>query len=214
MRKGSGGSQVITVLSNSGSKGGSYTLDLYNHGYSSGTALVEVYTCSSIQVGSNGNIPVPMVSGLPRVLVPASWVMGSGLCGSSSSTTLTTTTRTTTSTGSASSTSACTSATALPITFNEKVTTSYGESIFLVGSIPQLGNWNTGNAVSLSASGYTSTNPVWSVTVNLPVGTSFQYKYLRKNQDGSVVWESDPNRSYTVGSSCAGAEASASDSWR
>jgi 1,4-alpha-glucan branching enzyme len=94
------------------------------------------------------------------------------------------------------------------------VTTSYGESIFLVGSIPQLGNWNTGNAVPLSASGYTSTNPVWSVTVNLPVGTSFQYKYLRKNQDGSVVWESDPNRSYSVGSSCAGAEASASDSWR
>ncbi|GAB1213129.1 hypothetical protein ATERTT37_002278 [Aspergillus terreus] len=47
MRKGSGGSQVITVLSNSGSNGGSYTLDLYNHGYSSGTALVEVYTASS-----------------------------------------------------------------------------------------------------------------------------------------------------------------------
>ncbi|KAL5356598.1 glycoside hydrolase superfamily [Aspergillus floccosus] len=214
MRKGSGGSQVITVLSNSGSNGGSYTLDLYNHGYSSGAALVELYTCSSVQVGSNGNIPVPMASGLPRVFVPAAWITGSGLCGSSSSTTLTTTTRTTTSSSSGSSTSACVSATTLPVTFSEKVTTSFGENIFLIGSIPQLGNWNTGNAVPLSASGYTVTNPVWSVTVNLPVGTSFQYKYLRKKQDGSVVWESDPNRSYTVQSSCTEVESRVSDSWR
>ncbi|KAL2867445.1 alpha-amylase [Aspergillus lucknowensis] len=87
MRKGSGGSQVITVLSNSGADSGSYTLTLGNHGYSSGATLVEVYTCTSIQVDSNRNGAVPMASGLPRVLLPSPWITESGLCGGSSTTT-------------------------------------------------------------------------------------------------------------------------------
>lgn len=215
MRKGSSGSQVITVLSNSGSSGGSYTLNLNNHGYSSGAQLVEIYTCSSVQVDSNGNMPVPRASGLPRVLVPSSWVTGSGLCGTSSGTASGTTTLiTTTSQVSSSTSSTCVAATSLPIAFTEKVTTSYGENIFITGSITQLGNWNTANAVALSASQYTSANPVWTVSLDLPVGTTFQYKFIKKEQDGSVIWESDPNRSYTVGNGCTGVKLAVSDSWR
>lgn len=224
MRKGSSGSQVITVLSNSGSNGGSYTLNLNNHGYSSGAQLVEVYTCASVQVDSNGNMPVPMASGLPRVLVPGSWVTGSGLCGTSSgtpsgATTLITTTSqvkssSTSSQVSSSTSSTCVAATSLPIAFTEKVTTSYGESVFITGSISQLGNWNTANAVALSSSQYTSANPVWTVSLDLPVGTTFQYKFIKKETDGSVVWESDPNRSYTVGNGCTGVKLAVSDSWR
>ncbi|PCG89426.1 Glycoside hydrolase, superfamily [Penicillium occitanis (nom. inval.)] len=216
MRKGSSGSQVITVLSNSGSSGGSYTLNLNNHGYSSGAQLVEIYTCSSVQVDSNGNMPVPMASGLPRVLVPSSWVTGSGLCGTSSGTASGTTTliTTTTSKVSSSTSSSCVAATSLPIAFTEKVTTSYGEKVFITGSITQLGNWNTANAVALSASQYTSANPVWTVSLDLPVGTTFQYKFIKKEQDGSVIWESDPNRSYTVGNGCTGVKLAVGDSWR
>lgn len=214
MRKGSSGSQVITVLSNSGSNGGSYTLNLNNHGYSSGAQLVELYTCASVQVDSNGNMPVPMASGLPRVLVPSSWVTGSGLCGRSTVTPSGTTTLITTTSQVSSSTSSCVLATSLPIAFTEKVTTSYGENVFITGSISQLGSWNTANAVALSASQYTSSNPVWSVTINLPVGTTFQYKFIKKEADGSVVWESDPNRSYTVGNGCTGVTQTVSVSWR
>jgi glucoamylase len=101
----------------------------------------------------------------------------------------------------------------LAITFNEQKTTSYGENIYIVGSIPALGNWNTANAVALSASGYTASNPKWTVTISFASGTSFNYKYIKKAQDGSVVWESDPNRSYTVGSTCGGS-ATQNDSWR
>jgi glucoamylase len=31
--------------------------------------------------------------------------------------------------------------------------------------------------------------PVWSNAVNLPASSSVQYKYYRKNADGSVTWE-------------------------
>jgi alpha-amylase len=94
------------------------------------------------------------------------------------------------------------------------VATSNGENIFLSGSIDQLGNWDTSKAVALSASGYTSSNPVWSVKLDLHAGTYFQYKFIKKGQDGSVMWESDPNRSYTLPSGCVETAISIADSWR
>jgi glucoamylase len=68
--------------------------------------------------------------------------------------------------------------------------------------------------VALSASKYTSSNNLWYVTINLPAGTTFEYKYIRKESDGSFVWESDPNRSYTVPSACGVSTATEEDTWR
>lgn len=110
--------------------------------------------------------------------------------------------------------SACSTPTAVAVTFNEIATTNVGENIFLSGSIAQLGSWNTDSAVSLSANDYTPSNNLWFATLSLPAGTSFQYKYLRKESGGSIVWESDPNRSYTVPSGCDAATATENDTWR
>ncbi|KAJ5772754.1 hypothetical protein N7457_007650 [Penicillium paradoxum] len=214
MKKGSGGSPVITVVSNRGSSGSSYTLWLGGTGYSSGAKLMELYTCTSITVDSNGNAAVPMASGLPRVLVLASSVSGSGLCGNPVPTS-TTTTATATQTTSTATGTGCTQATALPVLFKELVTTSYGQDIYIAGSISQLGSWDTGKAIALSADGYTSSNPLWQATITLPVGTKFEYKFIKKTSgSSSVTWESDPNRSYTVPSGCAGTTATASATWR
>ncbi|PPQ73977.1 hypothetical protein CVT25_006079 [Psilocybe cyanescens] len=83
------------------------------------------------------------------------------------------------------------------VTFQVTATTIYGENIFLVGSISQLGSWAPASAIALSPASY----PVWSGTVTLPAGTTFEYKFIRKNTDGSFSWESDPNRQATVASS-------------
>lgn len=99
------------------------------------------------------------------------------------------------------------SGTVVAVTFNELVTTQVGQVIKVVGSIPELGNWNAGSAVALSASGYTSSNPLWSATLNLAAGTTFQYKFINVASNGAVTWESDPNRQYTVA-------AIANSSWR
>jgi glucoamylase len=92
-------------------------------------------------------------------------------------------------------------------TFNENATTYYGQNVFVVGSIPALGSWNTSQSVALSSAGY----PVWSAAVSLPANTTFQYKYIKKNPDGSITWESDPNRSYTTPAS---GSVTLNDSWR
>ncbi|MES2933170.1 MAG: carbohydrate-binding module family 20 domain-containing protein [Pseudomonadota bacterium] len=69
--------------------------------------------------------------------------------------------------------------------FNATATTAWGQNVFVTGNIAALGNWNTGSAVALNAATY----PVWKATVAMPASSVVQYKYIRKNADGSVTWE-------------------------
>jgi glucoamylase len=107
----------------------------------------------------------------------------------------------------------CAIATSVAVTFIETVTTNFGETIKIVGNIPALGNWDTSKAVALSASDYTSSNPVWKATISLTAGQDIQYKYINVKKDGSVTWEKDPNRTYTVPKTCA-TKATKTDKWQ
>jgi len=80
------------------------------------------------------------------------------------------------------------------VLFSVNATTTYGENVFVVGSVPQLGNWDPSNAIPLDPVNY----PVWGATVYLPPTTMFQYKFIRKESNGNVVWESDPDRQATM----------------
>lgn len=100
------------------------------------------------------------------------------------------------------------------MTFDAIVTTNYGENVYIAGSVAALGSWDTSSAVALSADKYTSSNHLWYGTVTLPAGQSIQYKYIKKESDGSIVWESDPNRSYQVPKSCGVTTAEVDDTWR
>ncbi|MFJ8311440.1 MULTISPECIES: carbohydrate-binding module family 20 domain-containing protein [unclassified Streptomyces] len=92
-------------------------------------------------------------------------------------------------------------------TFHENKTTVWGQNVYVVGSIPALGNWAPGSAIPLSSATY----PVWSTTVSLPANTPFEYKYIVKDGSGNVTWESGGNRSHTTGSS--GSE-TLDDTWK
>ena len=89
MRKGFNGSQTITVLSNLGAEGVVYILNLTGSGFAAGEKLTELLSCGTATVDANGDIALPMQSGLPRVLYPSTLLPGSGLCGASGSTTTT-----------------------------------------------------------------------------------------------------------------------------
>ncbi|MEU8007675.1 carbohydrate-binding module family 20 domain-containing protein [Catellatospora sp. NPDC049111] len=101
--------------------------------------------------------------------------------------------------------SACAS---IAAAFSVSATTAWGQNVYVVGSIPALGNWNTANAVALSSAAY----PVWTATITLPTSTTFAYKYIKKDAAGTVTWESDPNRSRTTPTTpCT---ATYADTWR
>ncbi|KAF9240108.1 CAZyme family GH15 and CBM20 [Penicillium roqueforti] len=122
-------------------------------------------------------------------------------------------TTTTTSAKTTSTTAPCTTPTAVAVTFNVIATTVYGQNIKLAGSISELGSWSPSSAIALSSSLYTTSNPLWFVTVTLPVGTGFTYKYIQVASDGTITWESDPNLSYTVPTTCGTTAVTISDTW-
>jgi glucoamylase len=97
----------------------------------------------------------------------------------------------------------CTAVTSVAVTFNEIVTTIYGQTIKITGSDSILQDWNTGSAIALSADQYTSSNHLWHVTINFPPGEVIQYKYINVASNGQVTWEADPNHTYTVPATCA-----------
>ena len=100
-----------------------------------------------------------------------------------------------------------TPATTIATTFSVTATTSWGQNIFVVGSVPELGSWATAQAKPLSAASY----PTWSSVIALPAGVSVQYKYIRKDAAGNVTWESGVNRTLAVPSS---GTAATTDAWR
>ncbi|MCW7943730.1 alpha-amlyase [Streptomyces hygroscopicus] len=79
-------------------------------------------------------------------------------------------------------------------TFNEYAPTTSGTDVYVVGSISALGSWDPSKAIRLSSSGY----PLWSGEVSVPINTSFQYKFVKKDASGNVTWESNANRSATT----------------
>ncbi|MFJ7056593.1 carbohydrate-binding module family 20 domain-containing protein [Streptomyces microflavus] len=92
--------------------------------------------------------------------------------------------------------------------FGVNATTQPGQNIYVTGDQAALGNWNPASALKLDPATY----PVWKLDVNLPAGTSFAYKYVRKDASGNVTWESGANRTATVPSS--GKVTLTADVWR
>jgi glucoamylase len=84
----------------------------------------------------------------------------------------------------------------IPVTFNVNATTVFGENIYLVGSVPQLVNWNPSAALVMNC---TDTYPIWRLTLDLPIDENIQYKYIRMTPPSTAVtWESDPNNSLYI----------------
>ena len=93
------------------------------------------------------------------------------------------------------------------MTFNETASTVVGQNIYVTGNIAVLGSWSPGAAVQLSPANY----PTWSVTLSLPGSTSFEYKFIKKDSSGNVIWESGANR--TASTPASGA-VTLNDSWK
>lgn len=87
------------------------------------------------------------------------------------------------------------------VIFHVKATTNYGENIYVVGSIPELGSWDISKSTeAMLCPGY----PEWYLPVSVPAGTTFEFKFIKKDASGNVTWESSSNRVITSSSDSAG----------
>jgi alpha-amylase len=72
--------------------------------------------------------------------------------------------------------------------------TVVGQDVYVTGSVPQLGNWDTSKAVKLSPVSY----PSWSGWVpNLAPSTQIQWKCIKK-QGANVAWQPGGNNVFTT----------------
>lgn len=83
------------------------------------------------------------------------------------------------------------------VIFHVNATTNMGQNLYIVGSIPELGSWNTNNCTeAMMCPNY----PNWFLPVSVPAGTTFQFKFIKKDSGGNVIWESSSNRVVTSAS--------------
>lgn len=108
-------------------------------------------------------------------------------------------------TGGGTTTPPPTGTTAVTFQVNYSNTVS-GQDVYVTGSTAQLGSWNTANAIKLSGAAW----PTWRGTVNLTSGTAVQYKYIRKDAAGNVLWEGGSNRTFTP----SGSSLTRADTWQ
>ncbi|UUZ86850.1 hypothetical protein LJK88_25520 [Paenibacillus sp. P26] len=72
--------------------------------------------------------------------------------------------------------------------------TSFGQNVYLVGDRDEFGAWNTQYAVPASYVG----NGVWQATFNLGANHSYNFKAIKKDSSGNVIWENGSNHYWSV----------------
>jgi glycosidase len=95
------------------------------------------------------------------------------------------------------------------VTFTaSSATTVPGQDVYVVGNIPELGEWDPRRAVKMAPTAY----PTWSVPVSyLPRGQAIEFKFIKVDGSGNVTWEGGSDRSFTVPNS---ASSSAGGAWQ
>jgi len=77
--------------------------------------------------------------------------------------------------------------TTVPVYFSVARKLNFGESVFLCGGHPVLGNWDPSNAIPLKC----ENEQFWSIRVNLPVPGKYEYKYFVAPTDNKGLCQFD-----------------------
>ena len=87
------------------------------------------------------------------------------------------------------------------VIFHLNASTNYGENIYVVGNVPELGNWDVDKCTeALLNPNY----PEWYLPVSVPVNSTIEFKFIKKDSAGNVIWESGSNHVLTTSSDSCG----------
>ncbi len=97
------------------------------------------------------------------------------------------------------------------VVFKVNAATSVGQNVYVVGSIPELGSWDPAKASEVMMN---PNYPQWFLPISVPKGTQFEFKFIKKDANGTVVWEGGSNRVFTSPSSSTGVSDTAVYNWQ
>lgn len=86
------------------------------------------------------------------------------------------------------------------VIFHENATTALGQNIYVVGNTYELGNWDPSQPYTAF---WNPNYPDWYLPVSVPANTTIQFKFIKRDGAGNVVWEGGSNHSYTTPASGA-----------
>lgn len=75
--------------------------------------------------------------------------------------------------------------------------TSWGEDVYLVGSVYELANWSTSQAIGPLYNQVVYSYPTWYFDVSVPANYYIEFKFIKK-AGSNVVWEGGWNHGYTT----------------
>ncbi len=80
------------------------------------------------------------------------------------------------------------------VDFSVMAHTFMGQDVYITGDHPSLGNW-TSEGPGLKLNTQPGRYPFWESggSLDLPFGTQFSYKIVKKNPDGTIDWDPDQN---------------------
>jgi len=84
--------------------------------------------------------------------------------------------------------------------------TAVGQNVYLTGSVHELSYWSASAATAVGPffNQVVKQYPTWYFDVSVPAGQTFEYKYVKIDGAGNVVWESGLNHTYTAPASGTG----------
>ncbi|RZI46041.1 carbohydrate-binding module family 20 domain-containing protein [Candidatus Finniella inopinata] len=80
------------------------------------------------------------------------------------------------------------------VNFSVTANTVWGQNIYLVGDIPELGNWDINQALRLTCPNYPNWTGSRTIAASKPI---INYKYIKKDAKGKVIWMSGDNLSFS-----------------
>lgn len=79
--------------------------------------------------------------------------------------------------------------------FHVNASTVAGQNTYVTGSVHELDNWD---ALHVYYPMFNPNYPDWFLPVSVPASTLIQYKYIKRDSSGNVIWQADPNQSLTT----------------
>jgi glycosidase len=76
--------------------------------------------------------------------------------------------------------------------------TIVGQNIYVVGNVFELGSWDTNKAKGAMFNQVIFQYPSWYYDVNVPAGTRLEYKFIKKDAQGNVIWEGGSNHVFNT----------------
>jgi len=76
--------------------------------------------------------------------------------------------------------------------------TSSGQNVYLVGNVYELGNWDPSKAVGPFYNQVIAQYPTWYFDVSVPEGKTIEFKFIKKDGSGNVIWEGGLNHQSTT----------------